>query len=89
VINGVVTQGQTLTASNSLADADGLGLINYTWKTDGTAVSTGTTYILTEASVGKVMTVEQNTPGGKKRVRLTRVYSIRGSGGLETDVSTA
>ena len=26
------TQGQTLTASNTLADADGLGAITYTWQ---------------------------------------------------------
>ena len=56
-ISGTVTQGQTLTAANTLADADGLGALTYTWKADGTTVGTGTTYLLTEAEVGKVMTV--------------------------------
>ena len=51
------TQGQTLTASNTLADADGLGTINYTWQADGSTVGTGSTYVVTEAEVGKVITV--------------------------------
>jgi hypothetical protein len=55
--NTTPAQGDTLTASNTLADADGLGTITYTWKADGSAVATGTTYVLTEAEVGKVITV--------------------------------
>jgi hypothetical protein len=51
------TQGQTLTASNTLADADGLGLITYTWKADGSTVGSGETYVVTEAEVGKAITV--------------------------------
>ena len=34
-ISGTATQGQVLTASNTLADADGLGTISYQWKSDG------------------------------------------------------
>jgi GH24 family phage-related lysozyme (muramidase) len=56
-ITGTSTQGQTLTASNTLADADGLGTITYTWKAGTTTVGTGSTYTLTQAEVGKTMTV--------------------------------
>ena len=58
------TQGDTLTASNTLADADGLGAITYTWKADGSVVGTGTTYDVTEAEVGKVITVEASYTDG-------------------------
>ena len=47
------SQGDTLTAGNTLADADGLGTITYTWKADGVVVGSGATYVLTEAEVGK------------------------------------
>ncbi len=57
IITGMLKQGQTLTVSNTLADPDGLGSINYTWKANGAAVGTGATYTLTQAEVGKSMTV--------------------------------
>jgi len=58
-IDGTATQGQQLTASNTLADADGLGSISYQWKAGGSDISgaTGSTYTLTEAEVGKSVTV--------------------------------
>ncbi len=58
-IAGISTQGQTLTASNTVADADGLGAISYQWKADGTKVSSaiGSSLVLTEAQVGKAITV--------------------------------
>ncbi|WP_374682213.1 DUF4347 domain-containing protein, partial [Accumulibacter sp.] len=55
--NATPAQGDTLTASNTLADADGLGTITYTWKANGTTIGTGTTYVLTEVEVGKLITV--------------------------------
>ena len=58
------SQGDTLTAGNTLADADGLGTITYTWKADGVVVGSGATYVLTEAEVGKVMTVEASYTDG-------------------------
>ncbi|MEN9358745.1 MAG: hypothetical protein RL095_280 [Verrucomicrobiota bacterium] len=46
-------EGQTLSANNSLADADGLGRISYTWKDqDGHVLGTGNTLTLTQAQVG-------------------------------------
>ena len=57
-ISGTATQGQTLTASNSLADVDGLGPITYQWQAGGTDITgaTGTTLLLTQAQVGKAIT---------------------------------
>ncbi len=56
-ITGNAIQGQVLTASNTLSDADGLGVITYTWRAGGTPVGTGTTYTLSHAEVGKTITV--------------------------------
>ena len=59
-ITGTATQNQVLTASNNLADADGLGAISYTWLRDGTAINAATqsTYTLTQADVGKKLSVQ-------------------------------
>jgi hypothetical protein len=59
-ITGIATQGQVLTASNTLADEDSLGSITYQWRSDGNNISsaTGSTYTLTQADVGKAITVK-------------------------------
>jgi Ca2+-binding RTX toxin-like protein len=48
-----------LTVANTLADADGLGVISYQWKASGLAITgaTSSTFALTEAQVGKAITV--------------------------------
>jgi len=58
-ITGVPFTGYTLTASNTLADVDGLGVIGYQWHADGVAINGATngTYIPTQADVGKVISV--------------------------------
>jgi hypothetical protein len=58
-ISGKATQGQRLTATNTLKDADGLGTVKYQWLADGTAIhgATGSTFTLTQAQVGKSITV--------------------------------
>jgi VCBS repeat-containing protein len=60
LIDGTVKQGQVLTASNTLADADGLGTVSYAWKADGQAISNAAnaTFKLGLAQVGKLITVE-------------------------------
>jgi hypothetical protein len=65
-IDGANTQGQTLTASNNLADLDGLGTISYQWKVNGIAVSgaTSNTFTLTEAQVGKTLSVTASYTDG-------------------------
>jgi hypothetical protein len=59
-ISGTATQGQTLTATNTLADADGLGSITYQWfaGVDSIAGATADTFVLTQAEVGKAITVK-------------------------------
>ena len=58
-ISGTATEDQVLTASNTLADADGLGAISYQWQRDGVDVAgaTGTTYTLGDADVGHTIRV--------------------------------
>ena len=61
-ISGTTTQGQTLTAINTLADIDGLGAISYQWTAGGTAIAgaTASTLVLGQAQVGKAITVSAN-----------------------------
>ncbi|BAL27319.1 calcium binding hemolysin protein, putative [Azoarcus sp. KH32C] len=56
---GDAVQGQTLTAANNLGDVDGMGAIHYQWSVDGAAVANATEsiYTLTQADVGKNVTV--------------------------------
>jgi Ca2+-binding RTX toxin-like protein len=58
-ISGTPTQGQTLSAANTLADLDGLGAISYQWSAGGIAITgaTQSTYVLSQAEVGKTITV--------------------------------
>ena len=56
-IIGTPTEDQTLTATNTLADADGLGSLHYQWERDGGSgyVNVGmdqSTYTLVDADVG-------------------------------------
>ena len=54
------SQGETLTASNTLADIDGIsGTISYQWYRDGIAVSgaVGSTYTTTQGDVGTQLSV--------------------------------
>ena len=66
-ITGTLKQGQTLTATNTLADADGLGAISYQWNANGAAITdaTGSTYTLTQAEVGKTITVTASYTDGQ------------------------
>lgn len=66
-ITGAPAQGQTLTAANTLADADGLGAISYQWNANGSAISgaTGSTYTLTQAEVGKTISVTASYTDGQ------------------------
>ena len=64
-ITGTVAQNQTLTASNTIADADGIpasgaNAITYHWFAGNsqTAFSTGPTVVLAQDQVGKTITVQ-------------------------------
>ncbi len=58
-ITGTPVQGATLTASNTLADADGIpaGAITYQWYVNGASLADGASYVLTEDEVGQHITV--------------------------------
>ena len=75
-ISGTAQENQVLTASNTLADADGLGTISYQWQRDGgdVAGATGTTYTLGDADVGHTSTWWPSIPTvtAPRRVRPAR-----------------
>jgi Ca2+-binding RTX toxin-like protein len=67
VITGTPTQNQTLAASNTLADVDGLGTVTYQWKAAGVVIAgaTSSTLVLGAAQVGKAISVSASyTDGG-------------------------
>ena len=62
-ISGTPAEDQTLTASNTLNDADGLGPITYHWLRGGVDTgATGSTYVLGDADVGAQISVEATIP---------------------------
>ena len=65
-ISGTPTEDQVLTASNTLADADGMGAVSYQWYRDGVAIggATGATYTLGDADVSATITVEASYTDG-------------------------
>ncbi|MBY6135025.1 hypothetical protein KUV61_04245 [Nocardioides marinus] len=66
-ISGTAAEDQTLTASNTLADEDGIGTVTYQWHRDGADIAgaTGSTYVLTQGDVGAEITVTASyTDGG-------------------------
>ncbi len=56
--------GQTLTASNTLTDEDGLGSIQYTWATGSQKLGQGQSYLLKNTDAGKVITVTASYTDG-------------------------
>jgi Ca2+-binding RTX toxin-like protein len=58
-ISGEAMQGTTLSASNTLSDADGMGLVSYQWRADGTPIAgaTADTLVLGLDQVGKSVSV--------------------------------
>ena len=66
-ISGTPTEDETLTASNTLDDADGMGTVSYQWRRDDADIpgATSDTYILGDADVGTTITVVASyTDGG-------------------------
>jgi uncharacterized delta-60 repeat protein len=66
-ISGTAAEGQTLTASHTLADADGLGTVSYQWLADGSAISgaTDATLVLDQAQVGRAISVQASYTDGQ------------------------
>ena len=79
-ISGTVTQGETLTASNNITDADGLGTITYQWYADGVLINgaTNSTYVLTQNEVNKEITVLASyTDGFGTTETVTSITTIK------------
>lgn len=74
-ISGTATEDNTLTADTStLADADGLGALNYQWQRDGVNIdgATASTYTLGDADVGtSVRVIVSYTDGGSTTESVT------------------
>ena len=66
-ITGTAARDSILTATNNIADADGLGTFTYQWKRSGTVISgaTASTYTLVSADVGYTITVTITYTDGK------------------------
>ncbi len=56
--------GQTLIASNTLDDADGVGIITYQWKAGDTLMGVGDTYTVAAGDIGKPITVTASYTDG-------------------------
>ncbi len=61
-ISGTAVRDQTLTATNTLSDPDGMGPVSYQWQRDGVDIAGATTgtYLLTLADTGTAITVIAN-----------------------------
>jgi len=66
-ISGTASVGSVLTATNNIADADGLGTFSYQWKRSGAAISgaTSSTYTLAAADIGNTITITITYTDGK------------------------
>ncbi|TSA10372.1 MAG: DUF4347 domain-containing protein [Comamonadaceae bacterium] len=62
-ISGSAVEGQTLSASDALADPDGLGSISYEWYANGAAVGSGASHTLSKTNVGKNIIVQASYVG--------------------------
>jgi VCBS repeat-containing protein len=65
-VSGSATENQVLSASNTLADQDGLGAITYQWQRNGVNIggATASTYTLGDADVGAQVKVVANYTDG-------------------------
>jgi|GEM_PF-841706 len=79
-VGGTAIQGQTLTASNTLADGDGLGTISYLWVSS----SDGTNW--TYAGLGNTLALEQALVG--QQIKVLASYTD-GHGSIESIASIA
>ena len=89
-VSGTVTEGETLTAQNTLADNDGLGDFSYQWQRstgangefEDIAGETGRTYALGDDDVGQTVRVQvsytdgQGTPESVTSAATTAVTNV-------------
>ena len=72
-ISGTATEDQTLIAVTSgIADADGMGAISYQWMRDGALIAgaTASTYSLSDADVGALISVQTSWTDGQGTAQL-------------------
>jgi Ca2+-binding RTX toxin-like protein len=81
-VSGAATQGQTLTASNTLNDLDGLGTVSYQWQSS----TDGVTWSAISGATANRLTLGQAQVG--KRVRVLASYTD-GQGTVESVSSAA
>ena len=63
-VSGKIQAGETILASNTLADADGMGDVNYQWYADGAPIGSGKNYTLDSADIGKNISVRASYTDG-------------------------
>jgi Ca2+-binding RTX toxin-like protein len=65
-ISGIARVGRVLTASNTLADADGMNTVSYQWFANGSAINgaTANTLTLAAAQVGQTISVKASYTDG-------------------------
>lgn len=78
-ISGTPKQGQILSASNYLSDADGLGTIVYQWLRDGAAISGAnqSIYTLTSADASKNISVSASYTDGLGKLESVSSSSVQ------------
>ena len=66
-ISGTAREDEVLTASHTLSDGDGLGVMGWQWSRDGGAIdgANGSTYTLVQADVGTAITVTASYTDGE------------------------
>lgn len=58
IILGKATQGQTLSAQQTITDQDGLGTIEFQWLRNGAPIAKGNQYLLTQRDVASTIALE-------------------------------
>jgi len=80
LITGTAKQGETLTASQTLADVDGLGPVSFQWLVNGAAIqgATNDTFTLSQAEVGKrISVIASYTDGAGTAESKTSAATLR------------
>ena len=87
-IAGTAIQGQTLTASNTLADLDGMSAVSYQWNADGVAILDANVATLTlgAALSGKYLSVTASYTDGFGKLENVTSDALMVSTGKSVDV---
>src|SRR5690606_3284852 len=84
LITGTVALGQVLTATNTLADIDGMGEVSYQWQADGKVIAgaTGKTLLLAQEHVGKAISVVAKYTDGQGTAESKTSEAVQLNAGL-------